>query len=153
MKIKLATLIFLTLCACKVDNTPNCNDEKIKKIALEKLRENIKEEILNDGIEQEININDLRSYAYDNGLDSDEFINNEKNKFKKKHDSRITQYIIKEYIMKNTRISKIEEEIKKCTCLSEIISVSNNKKIGDLEYTAQPMEDGNDNYYIEINFK
>ena len=137
-------LLILTSCNL-IDNHPKCNDEEVKKLALEIFKEKVEKDIKEGFINDKLNTDDLYQYAQSNGLDYDEVITVEKGKFK--NDAEI--YAIKvfnEVKLENILTTKIGKDIKKCECEAQI--KSNYLKEIKAYYTAQYNEEGQT--YVEF---
>lgn len=147
IKKSIFIIIALTLISCNVDKTPKCNDDKVKKKIVELFVEKIKPRYLEEQY-QNINLYDLRSYCYDNELNFEDELNSKKEEIKLKIEKEL--YIVsKQTSLINIRTNKIDKELNKCECASEI---QNPKKMSyaDVYYSVQKTEDSNDNLYYEI---
>ena len=84
-------LIFslLFLFSCETNIQSKCNDESVKLDALELFKEKIKPLMLNDLIEKELNISDIRNYAWDNNLKFEDVLTDEKKRIANEYDSLI----------------------------------------------------------------
>ena len=146
--LKLAFFSFI-ITSCNFNEIPECNDEKVKNETILKFKENLKPLLIDEYIKDEINYEDLRTYAWDKGLNYNDVLEEEKSRLKFKFDS-VINFNLSLTKLKNVRTEKIEKEIKKCTCNADVDNTF--LKPISIFYTAQKTED-NDNFYVEINDK
>jgi len=130
-------LAFLQSC----NKPPKCGDAKVTENAVTEFKSQIREKLLQEYYDENINTSDVSAYAYENNYSYDEVLENEKTKIKDKADLYVSNQLA-ETKFKNIITKSEDEKIKKCDCEAEIQNVN---LIDGLfvVYSAQNTEDGN----------
>ena len=144
------TLSFNYSCDNLTNKAPKCSDESVKNEAIKIFNESIKPKLIESYVNEEINEADLREYSYDNGLNADDVIKNEKERLSESIKTK-AEVNLKSTKLKFIRTEKEEKEIKKCNCVAEIEN-SNLKPI-KIYYTAQKTEDEKEGIFVEVTYE
>ncbi len=135
-------------------NIPKCNDDIIKEKVINLYKKQAYDELLYNYVSENYNFEDIRLYAQDNGLNINQYANEQKNKIREEG-NKFVHEILNTSVIKNIRTNEENEKLKKCDCSAEI--VSDGEVNYNINYTAQKTEDTGeiyvDAYLTKNNYK
>jgi hypothetical protein len=133
----LIIICFLQSC----NKSPECGDSKVTENAMIEFKSQIREQLLKEYYNENINKSDVIDYANENNYTYESVLENEKVKIKDKAELYVTNQLA-ETKFQNIITKNEDEKIKKCDCEAEI---QNTNLVEGLfvVYSAQNTEDGN----------
>jgi len=142
----LMLILFIFVSVGCAEKQPECNDSDVKEVLFGLIREQMQKEYEKLYFDENWNYSDLRSYARDNGINVQNYIDEKRLELKKEAKIKVEQIVAESTIeLSGVRLTDKDEEIKKCECISEMIIDRENSR--EIKYTAQYTED--DQIYVE----
>lgn len=153
--IKFLPIFIFMFISCNRNVTPECSDEEVVDFVTLEIKKILKKDYLESLYNDSINHYDLRLYAIDRGLDFESVLEEEKKKIEENNLTMLNN-AFDESKLKNIRSTKIDDELKSCSCISELDNKQLLKPIS-VSYQAQLTRDEegniNDIPYITLTYK
>lgn len=140
-------VLFMTSCSQQI---PNCSDSEVLLLAKDILNKELETILVKEYFSENYNYKDLLHYAVDNGLDREEFINNER-KIINERGVKEAKSILESNEIINIRTNFIDKDIKKCGCSADVLNL--NLEEIQIDYWAQYTDDKESKLYVELTYK
>lgn len=145
-KTIIAITLLSTLISCE-KSQPECNGDDVKEVLFSIIKEEAQKEFEKEYFNKTYSYFDLKAYALQQGFNVEEYLQERKiaikENAKKVAKEKANQF---KFELIGTRVTNKEEDLKKCSCKSELII--NKEDSADIDYTAQYTEEGQ--VYVEL---
>lgn len=130
---------FVIIQSC--NKSPNCGDIYLNEKAIAEFNSQVKNHLINDFYNKNINKDDVKGYAIEHNLSYSELLKSEKEKISHEADLFVTKQL-SETKLKNIITLSFDDKIKKCECEADIENPNLVNGIY-IVYSAQKTEDNN----------